>query len=92
MAYFDSEKNKAIWEKHLASLDEERQRRKENGYKPEKARAVVSNEPSRKPGVRVINFEQLVAKEQARTKARRERERVRQRELQPQMRKDQKAL
>jgi hypothetical protein len=92
MAYFDSEKNKAIWQKHLASLDEERQRRKENGYKPEKAKAVVADENSVRPGVRVINFEQLVAKEQARSKARKEMARQRQREMQREMKLDQKAL
>ncbi len=92
MAYFDSEKNKAIWQKHLASLDMERQRRKENGFKPEKVKAAAVSEQAATPGIRVISFEELVAKEQARTKARKEMARQRQREMQIEMKMDQKAL
>ena len=34
MGYFDSPKNRALWEKELESLDAERRRRKEEGYRP----------------------------------------------------------
>ena len=34
MAYFDSPKNRALWDKELESLDAERERRKEEGYRP----------------------------------------------------------
>jgi hypothetical protein len=43
MAYFDSPKNSAKWEKEMASLRAERERRENGGFKPEKAR----NEESR---------------------------------------------
>lgn len=36
MAYFDSPKNKALWDKELESLDAERERRKETGYRPQR--------------------------------------------------------
>ena len=35
MAFFDSPKNMALWNKELESLDAERERRREEGYKPE---------------------------------------------------------
>lgn len=35
MAFFDSPKNMALWNKELESLDAERERFKEEGYKPE---------------------------------------------------------
>ena len=34
MAYFDSPKNRALWDKELENLDAERERRKAEGYKP----------------------------------------------------------
>ena len=34
MAYFDSEKNKAMWAKRLSMLEQERDRRKAEGYRP----------------------------------------------------------
>ncbi|MCR4764426.1 MAG: hypothetical protein K5696_12945 [Lachnospiraceae bacterium] len=36
MNYFDSPKNQALWDKELASLKGERDRRKVDGYKPHK--------------------------------------------------------
>ena len=37
LAYFDSPKNRALWDKELESLDAERERRKEEGYRPKQA-------------------------------------------------------
>ena len=62
MAYFDSEKNRAMWQKRLATLEKERDRRKMNGYRPNDRREAET------PGVRTITFEQLVAKEEQRHK------------------------
>jgi len=74
MAYFDSEKNKAMWEKRLSMLEQERDRRKREGYRPTERRKISSSENQAqadvKPGVRIITYEQLVAKEEARHKAR----------------------
>ena len=69
MAYFDSEKNKAIWEKRLTELGREKTRRAENGYKPrpnESLMAVSENSIINIPMVRIITFEQLIEKEQRR--------------------------
>ena len=41
MAYFDSPKNSAIWEKEMAGLRAERERRESGGFKPEKAGAAT---------------------------------------------------
>ena len=68
MAYFDSEKNKAIWERRLSELGREKARRAENGYKPQPGRTLQSAAQSEaviRPKVRIITFEQLVEKEQA---------------------------
>ena len=40
MNYFDSAKNKALWEKELSSLRGERDRRKIEGYKPQREKAA----------------------------------------------------
>ncbi|MCR5177848.1 MAG: hypothetical protein K6C95_02560 [Lachnospiraceae bacterium] len=69
MAYFDSEKNKAIWSKRLAVLEQERDRRKREGYRPTDKTQKKSDDiqiTNVKPGVREITFEQLIAKEEAR--------------------------
>lgn len=71
MAYFDSEKNRAMWQKRLATLEKERDRRKMNGYRPSDRRAAqeaLRGAEAETPGVRTITFEQLVAKEEARHK------------------------
>ncbi len=69
MAYFDSEKNKAMWSKRLAILEQERDRRKREGYRPT-AKVQTGSEDIQitnvKPGVREITFDELVAKEEAR--------------------------
>ncbi len=72
MAYFDSEKNRAIWDKRLTQLSAEKLRRQTEGYKPSEAGDVgpvqeaVKAETSK---IRIISFEQLVEKEQNRHKA-----------------------
>ena len=70
MAYFDSEKNRAMWQKRLATLEKERDRRKMNGYRPNDRRAADASRSleAATPGVRTITFEQLVAKEEQRHK------------------------
>ena len=79
MAYFDSEKNKAIWQKRLSTLEKERDRRKLSGYKPTDRRQVNAGAAKAaeetKPGVRIITYEELVAKEEAKARAYRERAR-----------------
>jgi len=93
MAYFDSEKNKAMWQKRLNDLESERDRRKLEGYKPQPKNKIQTLEKADvKEGVRMISFDELVAKEQARTRARREMARARQLENQKKMIKDPKAL
>ena len=66
MAYFDSEKNKALWNTRMAALRQERDRRERDGYKPQNRRnpAVESlnTEATREPGVRIITFDELVRK------------------------------
>ena len=42
MAFFDSPKNRALWDKELENLDMERARRKEAGYKPVPVRTGLS--------------------------------------------------
>lgn len=90
MAYFDSEKNKAMWERHLANLEAEKEKRKESGYKPSPLKAPKAVE--KRPGVRVITFQELVRKETARLQKNRGVVRHRQREMSPQRTTGQKVL
>ncbi len=67
MAYFDSEKNKALWEKRMVGLRGERDRRKLEGYKPDMAGDnAVMEAAGKNPNVRVITLKELMAKEAAR--------------------------
>lgn len=66
MAYFDSPKNRAIWNKELQALRAERERRAKNGFKPTEKRETmaVQNEQQKqqralRPGSRRINLEEL---------------------------------
>ncbi len=64
MAFFDSPKNLALWDKELESLDAEKERRKTEGYKPRQIKEIVSgsdNESRIKsnPKVRRINLKEL---------------------------------
>jgi hypothetical protein len=91
MAYFDSEKNKAMWERHLATLEAEKEKRKVSGFKP----TVTSKGPKpleKKPGVRVITFQELVRKEEAKLRKNHGVVRHRQREMAPQKTTGQKVL
>lgn len=73
MAYFDSEKNRAMWDKRMSSLKEERERRRETGYKPGAEVKEASESAAKvKPGVRVITLEELIAKETAKHNAERD--------------------
>lgn len=66
MAYFDSEKNKALWEKRMTTLRGERDRRKLEGYRPEAVMSYKEEDISLKnPSVRVITLKELMAKEAA---------------------------
>ena len=95
MAYFDSEKNKAMWQRHLLELKKEKDRRKENGYKPvPKSSNLVQHDQASevRPGVRIITFEELIAKEQERHRARRVGQREKEMSLGREMEKAPKAL
>ena len=64
MAYFDSPKNRALWDKELENLDAERERRKAEGYKPrhyaDAAEAVKQTERyTDNPKVRRITLKEL---------------------------------
>ncbi|MFI3250195.1 MAG: hypothetical protein R3Y07_04465 [Eubacteriales bacterium] len=60
MAYFDSPKNRAIWDKELVGLRQERAVREANGFQPaaEKEKAM---EKDLNPYRKQINLEQLEA-------------------------------
>ena len=84
MAYFDSEKNKAMWAKRLSMLEQERDRRKATGYRPTDRKQVQENENAPvKEGVRIISFEELVAKEEKRHMAQKSAGMQRSRQMQP---------
>ncbi|MCR5626188.1 MAG: hypothetical protein K6F99_02610 [Lachnospiraceae bacterium] len=65
MRYFDSEKNKAMWDKEMDFLMSEREKRKQEGFKPtvrttsEKAVSPEKAADNSKPGVRRINLKEL---------------------------------
>ena len=44
MAYFDSPKNRAIWERELKGLRAEKERRAKEGYRPQKGEQEISVE------------------------------------------------
>ncbi|MCR4585840.1 MAG: hypothetical protein K5686_08980 [Lachnospiraceae bacterium] len=79
MAYFDSPKNRAIWNKELDGLRAERARREENGFKPEAADKQFKQQSAERPGRRRINLEQLEAIEREAGGIRRVRRPVRER-------------
>lgn len=58
MAYFDSPKNRAKWERRLAVLREEKIRRQEQGYQPQEQKEAVM-EVNDNPFRKKINFKQL---------------------------------
>ena len=65
MTYFDSPKNQAIWDKEIARMETERERRRQNGFKPD-SRSMETREDKRSgygekesPLVRLITLEEL---------------------------------
>ena len=77
MAFFDSPKNKALWERELLKLDDERGRRKATGFRPppahRKGRKGVAQRPSSAPAnpyVRRITLKELMQIEAEAQKAR----------------------
>ena len=69
MNYFDSAKNKALWEKELSSLRGERDRRKIEGYKPQREKAAEKEEknPYRRR-ITLKELEEIEKRESGRTK------------------------
>ena len=59
MSYFDSNKNKALWEKEMSSLRQEKSRRKAEGYNPKKQAYAVASKDAVRPGRRRINLAEL---------------------------------
>ncbi len=59
MAFFDSPKNKAIWNKEMESLRPERAQRESEGFPPAKKRAEQQRAKLDIPGRKQINLEEL---------------------------------
>ncbi len=65
MAYFDSPKNQAIWDKEIAQMEAERERRRQNGFKPVEKQDAPSETghsvffEGERPGVRRITLKEL---------------------------------
>lgn len=73
MAYFDSEKNRAMWDKRMSALRDEREKRRESGYKPgTELKEAAGDTSAVKPGVKVITLKELIAKETAKHNAERD--------------------
>ena len=69
MNYFDSAKNKALWEKELSSLRGERDRRKAEGYKPQKEKKedTAEKNPYRRRST-LKELEEIEKRESGRTR------------------------
>lgn len=63
MAYFDSAKNRAMWQRELASLDRERERRAREGYSPDSGKTEVQKKEADNPFRKKITFVQLEQEE-----------------------------
>lgn len=59
MAYFDSPKNRAMWNKELAGLKAEKEERAKNGYQAKSAVKNVNKESKDNPRRRKINLKEL---------------------------------
>ncbi len=59
MAFFDSPKNKALWNKELENLRPERAQREAEGFPPAKKRAEQQRARIEVPGRKQINLEEL---------------------------------
>lgn len=65
MSFFDSPKNRAIWEREMRTLHAEKERRAMEGYKPEESlrrepQSMNTGNPFRKK----ISFQELVRQEE----------------------------
>lgn len=70
MAFFDSPKNRAIWERRLSALREEKEERKKNGFAPTDRDAQTEYQ-AQSPPRRKITLKQLEEKELSREGIRR---------------------
>ena len=61
MSFFDSAKNRAIWERRLSGLRQEKERRRETGYMPQETAAGVSARSEENPYRRRITLKELEA-------------------------------
>ncbi len=64
MTYFDSPKNKAMWDKEITRMEAERERRRQNGFKPDKTMEETGDQKKSLFGrisehVRLITLEEL---------------------------------
>lgn len=62
MAFFDSPKNRALWDRELGSLRKERERRAREGYKPMAAEAAGRAAGGENASRRRISLSQLEEK------------------------------
>ncbi|MCR5637340.1 MAG: hypothetical protein K6F97_00610 [Lachnospiraceae bacterium] len=81
MAYFDSPKNKAMWNKELAGLRAEKQERAKNGYQARNASKSVNGAAKNNPRRRKINLKELERIEMEANGVRRVKRPVKQRDL-----------
>ena len=70
MAYFDSPKNRAMWERRMAGLRQEKERRKEMGYEPQQRSANIETAQAN-PFRKKIGLEKLEQIEQEKSNVRR---------------------
>lgn len=86
MSYFDSPKNRAIWERELRGLREEKERRAREGYHPQKEVSSASHQKQRdqNPYRIRISLQELEQEEREAVRARRgdRSKRIRSREAQ----------
>lgn len=59
MAFFDSPKNRALWDREAATLRPEREARAATGFMPAKKREVMMDPLQSSPNRERINFQQL---------------------------------
>lgn len=69
MAYFDSAKNRAMWNRELAQLRQEKAERAANGYKPveketaaAKSKAAVTEDNPRRRRINLAELERIDAR------------------------------
>ena len=85
MAYFDSPKNRAIWERELRGLRAEKERRARAGYTPNEARSKAGQDKKGEdPSRRRTSLKELERQEQEAREARRAARPARQRGMERQ--------